>query len=210
MKLLNRNRNSCLCFVFQVEDQVNHSIQKVYNEYNGTNTDAPSRAIDYVQRQVRRKISCVNYLSIYLFISYKIQIWTDIYILINHIFRVLVILLDGYFGCEANCTLNSSPCRFNLTSLLSSSVSFTVAASTTTLTGGTLAGLKNPRTTASQSAAVSPASLTVPALSLDQEISTKRYRHAAPTKGRFSQNHKRNFQLMMKILFFHVFVYEVL
>lgn len=80
--------------MFQVEDQVNHSIQKVYNEYNGTNTDAPSRAIDYVQRQVRRKISCVNYLSIYLFISYKIQIWTDIYILINHIFRVLVILLD--------------------------------------------------------------------------------------------------------------------
>lgn len=80
--------------MFQVEDEVNHSIQKVYNEYNGTNTDAPSRAIDYVQRQVRRKISCVNYLSIYLFISYKIQIWTDIYILINHIFRVLVILLD--------------------------------------------------------------------------------------------------------------------
>lgn len=38
--------------IFQVEDQVNHSIQKVYNEYNGTNTDAPSRAIDYVQRQV--------------------------------------------------------------------------------------------------------------------------------------------------------------
>lgn len=37
----------------QVEDQVNHSIQKVYDEYNGTNTDAPSRAIDYVQRQVR-------------------------------------------------------------------------------------------------------------------------------------------------------------
>lgn len=38
--------------LFQVEDEVNHSIQKVYNEYNGTNTDAPSRAIDYVQRQV--------------------------------------------------------------------------------------------------------------------------------------------------------------
>ncbi|CAB1313802.1 unnamed protein product, partial [Coregonus sp. 'balchen'] len=35
-----------------VEDEVNHSIQKVYNEYNGTNTDAPSRAIDYVQRQL--------------------------------------------------------------------------------------------------------------------------------------------------------------
>uniref|UniRef100_A0AAZ3PDE7 Uncharacterized protein n=1 Tax=Oncorhynchus tshawytscha TaxID=74940 RepID=A0AAZ3PDE7_ONCTS len=36
----------------RVEDQVNHSIQKVYDEYNGTNTDAPSRAIDYVQRQL--------------------------------------------------------------------------------------------------------------------------------------------------------------
>ncbi|KAF0043395.1 hypothetical protein F2P81_004732 [Scophthalmus maximus] len=36
----------------KVENEVNHSIQKVYNEYNGTNTDAPSRAIDYVQRQL--------------------------------------------------------------------------------------------------------------------------------------------------------------
>ncbi|XDV28714.1 hypothetical protein PO909_031931, partial [Leuciscus waleckii] len=36
----------------KVEDEVNHSIQKVYNEYNGTNMDAPSRAIDYVQRQL--------------------------------------------------------------------------------------------------------------------------------------------------------------
>ncbi|KAJ8417337.1 hypothetical protein AAFF_G00285640 [Aldrovandia affinis] len=36
----------------KVEDEVNRSIQKVYNEYNGTNTDAPSRAIDYVQRQL--------------------------------------------------------------------------------------------------------------------------------------------------------------
>lgn len=36
----------------KVEDEVNHSIQKVYNEYSGTNTDAPSRAIDYVQRQL--------------------------------------------------------------------------------------------------------------------------------------------------------------
>lgn len=45
-------------YLFQVEDEVNHSIQKVYNEYNGTNTDAPSRAIDYVQRQVRRKVCC--------------------------------------------------------------------------------------------------------------------------------------------------------
>ncbi|KAK1798584.1 hypothetical protein P4O66_006869, partial [Electrophorus voltai] len=36
----------------KVEAEVNHSIQKVYYEYNGTNTDAPSRAIDYVQRQL--------------------------------------------------------------------------------------------------------------------------------------------------------------
>ncbi|XP_059378459.1 tetraspanin-3-like [Carassius carassius] len=36
----------------KVEAVVNHSIQKVYNEYKGTNTDAPSRAIDYVQRQL--------------------------------------------------------------------------------------------------------------------------------------------------------------
>uniref|UniRef100_A0A673BQD3 Tetraspanin 3b n=1 Tax=Sphaeramia orbicularis TaxID=375764 RepID=A0A673BQD3_9TELE len=41
-----------LNLIFWVEDEVNHSIQKVYNEYNGTNTDAPSRAIDYVQRQL--------------------------------------------------------------------------------------------------------------------------------------------------------------
>lgn len=39
---------------------MNHSIQKVYNEYSGTNTDAPSRAIDYVQRQVRKKTSIVT------------------------------------------------------------------------------------------------------------------------------------------------------
>ncbi|KAI4872990.1 hypothetical protein NFI96_023658 [Prochilodus magdalenae] len=36
----------------KVEAEVNHSIQKVYYEYNGTNSDAPSRAIDYVQRQL--------------------------------------------------------------------------------------------------------------------------------------------------------------
>lgn len=35
---------------------MNHSIQNVYNEYKGTNTDAPSRAIDYVQRQVRPRV----------------------------------------------------------------------------------------------------------------------------------------------------------
>uniref|UniRef100_A0A673MVX1 Tetraspanin n=1 Tax=Sinocyclocheilus rhinocerous TaxID=307959 RepID=A0A673MVX1_9TELE len=41
------------CFlIVLVEAVVNHSIQKVYNEYKGTNTDAPSRAIDYVQRQL--------------------------------------------------------------------------------------------------------------------------------------------------------------
>lgn len=37
----------------RVEEEVNKSIQKVYEEYNGTNTDAPSRAIDYVQRQLQ-------------------------------------------------------------------------------------------------------------------------------------------------------------
>ncbi|XP_057199881.1 tetraspanin-3b [Triplophysa rosa] len=36
----------------KVEAVVNHSIQNVYNEYKGTNKDAPSRAIDYVQRQL--------------------------------------------------------------------------------------------------------------------------------------------------------------
>uniref|UniRef100_A0A8C1ABF5 Tetraspanin n=1 Tax=Cyprinus carpio carpio TaxID=630221 RepID=A0A8C1ABF5_CYPCA len=40
------------CGLATVEDEVNHSIQKVYDEYNGTNTDASSRAIDYVQRQL--------------------------------------------------------------------------------------------------------------------------------------------------------------
>uniref|UniRef100_A0A3B1J2A1 Tetraspanin n=1 Tax=Astyanax mexicanus TaxID=7994 RepID=A0A3B1J2A1_ASTMX len=40
------------CGLATVEEEVNHSIQKVYNEYNGTNSDAPSRAIDYVQRQL--------------------------------------------------------------------------------------------------------------------------------------------------------------
>lgn len=37
----------------KVEDEVDHRIQKVYNRYNGTNPDAASRAIDYVQRQLR-------------------------------------------------------------------------------------------------------------------------------------------------------------
>lgn len=38
---------------YQVEAEVDHSIKKVYDTYNGTNPDAASRAIDYVQRQVR-------------------------------------------------------------------------------------------------------------------------------------------------------------
>ncbi|XP_060116018.1 tetraspanin-3 isoform X2 [Heteronotia binoei] len=36
----------------KVEAEVNHSITKVYDGYNGTNPDAASRAIDYVQRQL--------------------------------------------------------------------------------------------------------------------------------------------------------------
>uniref|UniRef100_A0A3Q2C7W1 Tetraspanin 3a n=1 Tax=Cyprinodon variegatus TaxID=28743 RepID=A0A3Q2C7W1_CYPVA len=39
----------------KVEDEVNSSIMKVYDEYNGTNSNAQSRAIDYIQRQVRTK-----------------------------------------------------------------------------------------------------------------------------------------------------------
>lgn len=38
--------------MIQVENEVDRSIQKVYKTYNGTNSDAASRAIDYVQRQV--------------------------------------------------------------------------------------------------------------------------------------------------------------
>ncbi|KAM3869825.1 tetraspanin-3 isoform 3-T3 [Diretmus argenteus] len=37
----------------KVEDEVNNSIKEVYDEYNGTNSNAPSRAIDYVQRQLQ-------------------------------------------------------------------------------------------------------------------------------------------------------------
>lgn len=36
----------------KVENEVDRSIQKVYKTYNGTNSDAASRAIDYVQRQL--------------------------------------------------------------------------------------------------------------------------------------------------------------
>lgn len=50
-------------FPHQVEDEVNSSIIKVYDEYNGTNSNAQSRAIDYVQRQVKifitPKLTCV-------------------------------------------------------------------------------------------------------------------------------------------------------
>ncbi|XP_015253692.1 tetraspanin-3 [Cyprinodon tularosa] len=37
----------------KVEDEVNSSIMKVYDEYNGTNSNAQSRAIDYIQRQLQ-------------------------------------------------------------------------------------------------------------------------------------------------------------
>ncbi|KAM8957776.1 tetraspanin-3-like [Lycaon pictus] len=36
----------------KVETEVDRSIQKVYKTYNGTNPDAASRAVDYVQRQL--------------------------------------------------------------------------------------------------------------------------------------------------------------
>ncbi|XP_061772965.1 tetraspanin-3-like isoform X1 [Nerophis ophidion] len=36
----------------KVEDDVNDTIQEVYNEYNGTNSNAQSRAIEYLQRQL--------------------------------------------------------------------------------------------------------------------------------------------------------------
>lgn len=59
--------------LFQVEDQVNHSIQKVYNKYNGTNTDAPSRAIDYVQRQVSEQVSHQHVPAVSKFSSFPAQ-----------------------------------------------------------------------------------------------------------------------------------------
>ncbi|XP_008310426.1 tetraspanin-3 [Cynoglossus semilaevis] len=37
----------------KVETEVNNSISKVFNEYNGTNSNAQSRAIDYIQRQLQ-------------------------------------------------------------------------------------------------------------------------------------------------------------
>ncbi|XP_013928050.1 PREDICTED: tetraspanin-3-like [Thamnophis sirtalis] len=50
--LLSTERNVKLCLFYQVEAEVDHSIKKVYDAYNGTNPDAASRAIDYVQRQL--------------------------------------------------------------------------------------------------------------------------------------------------------------
>lgn len=48
---------------------------KVYDEYNGTNSNAQSRAIDYVQRQVRKKnhilfISCLSLLCVVCFVLF--------------------------------------------------------------------------------------------------------------------------------------------
>uniref|UniRef100_A0A8C9Y859 Tetraspanin-3 n=1 Tax=Sander lucioperca TaxID=283035 RepID=A0A8C9Y859_SANLU len=42
-----------LNLIFWVENEVNISIKKVYDEYNGTNSNAQSRAIDYIQRQLQ-------------------------------------------------------------------------------------------------------------------------------------------------------------
>lgn len=41
----------------KVEDDVNSSIKNVFDDYNGPNSNAQSRAIDYVQRQVRESSS---------------------------------------------------------------------------------------------------------------------------------------------------------
>lgn len=72
-------------YLFQVEDEVNHSIQKVYNEYNGTNTDAPSRAIDYVQRQVRNNICLAQMSMFFVRIAfrdfYNIVIYNDTFVM---------------------------------------------------------------------------------------------------------------------------------
>lgn len=46
--------------LIQVENEVDRSIQKVYKTYNGTNPDAASRAIDYVQRQVSFLEGCLR------------------------------------------------------------------------------------------------------------------------------------------------------
>ncbi|XP_029378052.1 tetraspanin-3 isoform X2 [Echeneis naucrates] len=41
------------CGLATVENEVNSSIKKVYDEYNGTNSNAQSRAIDYIQKQLQ-------------------------------------------------------------------------------------------------------------------------------------------------------------
>ncbi|KAM9807535.1 tetraspanin-3 isoform 2-T2 [Neosynchiropus ocellatus] len=41
------------CGLTTVEDDVNKSIKNVYDQYNGTNSNAQSRAIDYIQTQLQ-------------------------------------------------------------------------------------------------------------------------------------------------------------
>ena len=55
-----------LCDIWQVENEVNISIKKVYDEYNGTNSNSQSRAIDYVQRQVRTQTLCKSDVMIFV------------------------------------------------------------------------------------------------------------------------------------------------
>lgn len=78
-----------------------------------------------------------------------------------------------------NLTITWNVFKLSFSVPLCSPFSFTAVAFTTTLTGETHDGLKSPRTTVSQSAAVSQASVTAPALSPDQQISTKRYKQDA-------------------------------
>lgn len=67
-------------YCVQVEDEVNSSIKKVFDEYNGVNSNAQSRAIDYVQRQVKIQLAlccfCWQSLRIsILFISTASVLW---------------------------------------------------------------------------------------------------------------------------------------
>lgn len=48
-------------YCVQVEDEVNSSIKKVFDEYNGVNSNAQSRAIDYVQRQVKIQLALCSF-----------------------------------------------------------------------------------------------------------------------------------------------------
>lgn len=50
----------------KVEDEVNTSIKKVYDDYNGTNSNAQSRFIDYVQKQVR---AVILFIIIFIYIK---------------------------------------------------------------------------------------------------------------------------------------------